>query len=44
MSRLDRVLDVMADPTLASLLLTLGVLGILYELSSPGIGLGGVGA
>jgi membrane-bound serine protease (ClpP class) len=42
MSRLDRVLDAIANPTLASLLLTIGVLGLLYELSSPGIGLGGV--
>jgi membrane-bound serine protease (ClpP class) len=42
MSRLDRLLDVIANPTIASLLLTLGVLGLLYELSSPGIGLGGV--
>lgn len=42
MSGLDRLLDVIANPTLASLLLTLGVLGLLYELSSPGIGLGGV--
>jgi membrane-bound serine protease (ClpP class) len=42
MSRLDRLLDAIANPTIASLLLTLGVLGLLYELSSPGIGLGGV--
>lgn len=42
MSRLDRVLDVIADPTLASLFMSIGVLGLLYELSSPGIGLGGV--
>lgn len=38
----ERILDAAADPTLASLLLTIGVLGILYELSSPGIGLGGI--
>jgi membrane-bound serine protease (ClpP class) len=42
MSPLDRLLDALANPTIASLLLTLGVLGLLYELSSPGIGLGGV--
>jgi membrane-bound serine protease (ClpP class) len=42
MSRLDRVLDTLANPTLASMLLSIGVLGLLYELSSPGIGLGGV--
>jgi membrane-bound serine protease (ClpP class) len=38
----ERVLDTVADPTLASVLLTIGVLGILYELSAPGIGLGGI--
>lgn len=42
MSSLDRWLDVIANPTLASLLLSIGVLGLLYELSSPGIGLGGI--
>lgn len=42
MSRAERLLDTIADPTLASLLLSLGVLGILYELSSPGIGMGGL--
>jgi membrane-bound serine protease (ClpP class) len=42
MSSLDRVLDTIASPTIASLLLSIGVLGLLYELSSPGIGLGGV--
>ncbi len=42
MSRVERLLDVLADPTLASLLLTLGVLGVLYELSSPGIGAAGI--
>jgi membrane-bound serine protease (ClpP class) len=42
MSWLDRLLDTIANPTIASLLLTIGVLGLLYELSSPGIGLGGV--
>jgi membrane-bound serine protease (ClpP class) len=42
MSELDRLLDVVANPTLASLLLSIGMLGLLYELSSPGIGLGGI--
>jgi membrane-bound serine protease (ClpP class) len=42
MTRAERLLDTIADPTLASLLLSLGVLGILYELSSPGIGMGGL--
>lgn len=38
----QRFLDVIADPTIASMLLTLGVLGILYEIASPGIGMGGI--
>lgn len=42
MSLTSRLFDSLADPTIASLLLTIGVLGILYELSSPGIGLGGI--
>jgi membrane-bound serine protease (ClpP class) len=42
LSRSERLLDKLADPTLASLLLSLGVLAILYELSSPGVGMGGV--
>jgi membrane-bound serine protease (ClpP class) len=36
------LLDIIANPTLASILLSLGVLGILYELSSPGVGLAGI--
>lgn len=42
LSRSERLLDKLADPTLASLLLSLGMLAILYELSSPGVGLGGI--
>ena len=42
MSWSNRLLDIIANPTLASILLSLGVLGILYELSSPGIGLAGI--
>ena len=38
----QRFLDVIADPTIASMLLTLGVMGILYELAAPGIGMGGI--
>ncbi len=37
-----RLLDHLADPTIASMLLSLGMLGILYELSSPGIGAAGI--
>jgi membrane-bound serine protease (ClpP class) len=42
MSETSKLFDALADPTVASLLVTIGVLGILYELSSPGIGLGGI--
>ncbi len=42
MSYSNRLLDVISNPTLASIFLSLGVLGILYELSSPGIGLAGI--
>lgn len=42
MSQADKLLDRLADPTLASILLSIGVLGILYELGAPGIGLGGI--
>lgn len=42
MSEADKLLDRLADPTLASILLSIGVLGILYELGAPGIGLGGI--
>lgn len=38
----ERLLDVIADPTIASMLLSLGVMGIVYELASPGIGMGGI--
>ncbi len=38
----NRLLDVISNPTLASIFLSLGVLGILYELSSPGVGLAGI--
>jgi membrane-bound serine protease (ClpP class) len=42
MSVTDGLLDRLADPTVASLLVSIGVLGILYELGAPGIGLGGI--
>ncbi len=41
LSKLDVLLDHLADPTLTSLLISIGVLALLYELSSPGIGAGG---
>jgi membrane-bound serine protease (ClpP class) len=42
MSAVSRLVDRLSDPTLASIFLTLGVLGILYELSSPGLGIAGI--
>jgi membrane-bound serine protease (ClpP class) len=33
----ERFLEVLANPTLASMLITLGFLGIIFELSNPGI-------
>jgi membrane-bound serine protease (ClpP class) len=42
MSWSNRLLDEIANPTLASILLSIGVLGILYEISSPGVGLAGI--
>lgn len=42
MSRAHRILDAVTEPTVASILVTIGVLGILYELSSPGIGMAGI--
>ncbi|GAA3509549.1 NfeD family protein [Georgenia daeguensis] len=40
-----RVLQVLADPNLTFLLLTLGTLGLIYELATPGVGVAGsVGA
>lgn len=37
-----RVLQWLADPNIAVLLLSIGTLGIIYELASPGIGAAGV--
>lgn len=45
MSLFRRIQQVLADPNLAFLFLSLGALGIIYELASPGVGAGGaVGA
>jgi membrane-bound serine protease (ClpP class) len=38
----NELLDTIANPTLASILLSIGVLGITYELAAPGIGMGGI--
>lgn len=39
----ERFLDIIADPTIASLLITLGILGIIIEMSVPGFGVPGAG-
>lgn len=36
-----RVLQALADPNIAFLLLTLGTLGLIYELATPGVGVAG---
>lgn len=41
-SRVERILGVLADPTLAAILLSIGVMGLVYEASSPGIGFGAI--
>lgn len=44
MSPFRRVLQWLADPNVAFLLMSLGTLGLIYELATPGIGIaGGVG-
>lgn len=42
MSLLRRIQQVLADPNLAFLFMSLGTLGIIYEIASPGIGAGGI--
>lgn len=42
MGFLRQVLQVLADPNIAFLLLTVGTLGLIYELATPGIGVAGV--
>jgi membrane-bound serine protease (ClpP class) len=42
MSWSNELLDAIANPTLSSILLSVGVLGITYELMAPGIGMGGI--
>jgi membrane-bound serine protease (ClpP class) len=41
MTFLRSVLQVLADPNLAFLFLSIGSLGLIYELASPGVGAGG---
>lgn len=42
MSATEGFLDAIANPTIAYLLMTLGVMGLIYEFGSPGIGLGAI--
>lgn len=42
MPPLRRFLQILADPNLAFVFLSLGTLAILYEIGAPGLGLGGV--
>jgi membrane-bound serine protease (ClpP class) len=42
MGLLRRLLAVIADPNLAFLFLSIGTLAVIYELATPGMGLGGV--
>ncbi|MCG3205064.1 MAG: hypothetical protein KCHDKBKB_01781 [Elusimicrobia bacterium] len=42
MSPFKKFLQILAHPNVAYILMTLGVYGLIYELASPGIGLGGV--
>jgi membrane-bound serine protease (ClpP class) len=39
---LRRLLQVLADPNLAFLFISIGTLAVIYELANPGMGLGGV--
>jgi membrane-bound serine protease (ClpP class) len=41
LSNVDRALDRIADPSITSLLISLGTLAILYELGTAGVGAGG---
>ncbi|MEZ4493089.1 MAG: nodulation protein NfeD [Dehalococcoidia bacterium] len=42
LSTWERILAVLANPTLASILISLGFLGVIFELSNPGLFLPGV--
>ncbi|MEX0832171.1 MAG: hypothetical protein WD007_06180, partial [Nitriliruptoraceae bacterium] len=42
MTRIRGLLQVLANPNLAFIFLSLGTLAILYEIANPGLGLGGV--
>jgi len=42
MTLLRRIQQVLADPNLAFLFMSIGTLGIIYEIASPGVGAGGI--
>lgn len=42
LTRAEQFLDAIANPTVAYLLMTLGMMGLIYEFASPGLGLGAV--
>jgi hypothetical protein len=42
MTRARALLQVLANPNLAFIFLSLGTLAILYEIANPGLGLGGI--
>ena len=42
MGSMRKLLQLLADPNLAFLFLSIGTLAVIYELASPGMGLGGV--
>ena len=42
MSLFRRIQQVLADPNLAFLFMSLGTLGVIYEIASPGVGAGGI--
>jgi membrane-bound serine protease (ClpP class) len=42
MSWIESILHLLGDPSIATLLLSLGSLGLYFELATPGVGVGGV--
>ncbi|MEK8022940.1 MAG: nodulation protein NfeD [Candidatus Hydrogenedentota bacterium] len=42
LSRTEEFLDAIANPSVAYILMTLGVMGLIYEFGSPGVGLGAI--
>lgn len=42
MSWLESILHLLGDPTIATLLISLGTLGIYFEVANPGLGVGGI--